>query len=375
MPSDLRITRSLSSPYSVVRSHSAPSFSYVLPLATSAADGRVDLAVGVQARLQVVDVEAHAELLQVDVLLVAQVRDREAPHGLQIVDLAARLDRLAVERVHGLLRAGSRRRCPGCSRRCSRLRPARLAGLDAARARLHRQREVLDLHAGVVVVELAADLVALRLQQRGERVAERRLPAVADVQRAGRIGRDELDAPCSGRAALAVTVGRRRARRCATAPGWYACAERWKLMKPGPAISALSISSLRGQRAERSPAPAAADCGARASPAAAQRSWRNRRARRRACARCRRRVGRCRRAGCRPAKSASAAWTSCSIRYFTSRSEWALVTGDYPRSSASTSMDQRTRRASGSVSSVGNHVLMNFCNGECVAACSSSCAR
>ena len=67
-------------------------------------DRRVDLAVGVEARLQVVDVEAHAELLQVEVLLVPQVRDREAPHGVQVVDLAARLDRLAVERVHGLLR-------------------------------------------------------------------------------------------------------------------------------------------------------------------------------------------------------------------------------------------------------------------------------
>jgi hypothetical protein len=47
----------------------------------------------------------------------------------------------------------------------------------------------------------------------------------------------------------------------------------------------------------------------------------------------------------------------------------------YPKSIASTSMDQRTRRASGSVSSAGNHVLMNFCSGECVAAWSSTCAR
>ena len=62
-----------------------------------------------------------------------------------------------------------------------------------ARARLHRERELLDLRAGVVVVELARDLVALRLEQRRDRVAERRLAAVADVQRAGRIGRDELD--------------------------------------------------------------------------------------------------------------------------------------------------------------------------------------
>ena len=35
--------------------------------------------------------------------------------------------------------------------------------------------------------------MALRFEQRRERVAQRRLAAVADVQRPGRIGRDELD--------------------------------------------------------------------------------------------------------------------------------------------------------------------------------------
>ena len=53
---------------------------------------------------------------------------------------------------------------------------------------------------------------------------------------------------------------------------------------------------------------------------------------------------------------------------------WSAV-ATYDRSSASTSMDQRTRRASGSISSAGSQVLMNFCNGECVAACRSNCAR
>ena len=61
------------------------------------------------------------------------------------------------------------------------------------RARAHRDREILDLLAGVVVVELARHRVALRLEQRRDRVAQRRLPAVADVQRPRRIRRDELD--------------------------------------------------------------------------------------------------------------------------------------------------------------------------------------
>ena len=39
-PSDLMTTRSLSSPYCSVRSQSAPSFSYVLPISVSRATAR-----------------------------------------------------------------------------------------------------------------------------------------------------------------------------------------------------------------------------------------------------------------------------------------------------------------------------------------------
>jgi hypothetical protein len=51
------------------------------------------------------------------------------------------------------------------------LRRARSPG-----ARLHRQREILDLRAGVVVVELAYRVPAIPAARR---VAQRRLPAVA----------------------------------------------------------------------------------------------------------------------------------------------------------------------------------------------------
>src|SRR5690606_18125568 len=64
---------------------------------------------------------------------------------------------------------------------------------DAARARLHADREVVDLVAGVVVVELAGDLVAAGVVEAADRVAQRGLARVAHVQRAGGIGRDELD--------------------------------------------------------------------------------------------------------------------------------------------------------------------------------------
>ncbi|MNM75754.1 hypothetical protein D3C81_875500 [compost metagenome] len=50
------------------------------------------------------------------------------------------------------------------------------------------------------------DVEALPRQQVGERVAQRRLAAVAHVQRAGRVGRDELDQHLAMHAALACAV-------------------------------------------------------------------------------------------------------------------------------------------------------------------------
>jgi hypothetical protein len=52
---------------------------------------------------------------------------------------------------------------------------------------------VVDLHADVVPVELARHLPALRREQVGERIAERRLARMAQMQRPGRIRRHELD--------------------------------------------------------------------------------------------------------------------------------------------------------------------------------------
>jgi hypothetical protein len=54
---------------------------------------------------------------------------------------------------------------------------------ELLRARADRDRKVLDLLARVVVVVLARDGSALPVEQRRDDVAQRRLPAVADVQR------------------------------------------------------------------------------------------------------------------------------------------------------------------------------------------------
>ena len=77
---------------------------------------------------------------------------------------------------------------------------------DLLGARADRHGEILDLRAGVVVVELARDLAALPLQQVGERVAERRLAAVAHVQRPGGVRGDELDHHALAVARVAATV-------------------------------------------------------------------------------------------------------------------------------------------------------------------------
>src|SRR5882672_2376180 len=79
------------------------------------------------------------------------------------------------------------------------------------RTRPHRQREILDLRSGVVVIELARDGATLRLEQARYRVAERRLPAMADVQRTGGIGGNELDHHAL--AAMSVAVSKAIAQR------------------------------------------------------------------------------------------------------------------------------------------------------------------
>ena len=74
------------------------------------------------------------------------------------------------------------------------------------RARAHGDGEVLDLRSGVVVVELARHVAALPFEQVGDRVAERGLAAVADMQRSGRIRRHEFDDHAFAGAGIAAPV-------------------------------------------------------------------------------------------------------------------------------------------------------------------------
>ncbi len=64
----------------------------------------------------------------------------------------------------------------------------------------------MDLHARVVVVKLAAHVPAARGEQARDAIADRGVAAVADMQRTGRIGRDEFDAGHLARAVLVASV-------------------------------------------------------------------------------------------------------------------------------------------------------------------------
>ena len=160
-------------------------------------DRGVDPAVGVERSLQIVVVELHAERLQVPILLAAQLGDREMADRLDVAEVVADLVEIALRQLADVFAA------------VALLGKRAVLAEQLLRAGAHRYREILDLLAGVVVVELARDLRSLPLEQPRERVAKRGLASVPDMQRAGRIGRDELDhhALAAPRFAAPVAVG------------------------------------------------------------------------------------------------------------------------------------------------------------------------
>ena len=75
-------------------------------------------------------------------------------------------------------------------------------------AQVGRAREHIDLRAGVVDVIFARDVVACKIQQTAQRVAEHRAAAMADMHRPGRIGRDVFDIDLGAVADRAFAVSR-----------------------------------------------------------------------------------------------------------------------------------------------------------------------
>ena len=111
-----------------------------------------------------------------------------------------------------------------------------------------RAGEAVDLGAVVVEVVLAHHVGALRGQQPAQRVADGGPAGAADVDRPGRVGRDELEVDLlagqlrrSGRSPWPASMT------LLTITPW-AEASRRRLTKPGPATSAEAMPSASAQR-------------------------------------------------------------------------------------------------------------------------------
>ena len=121
-------------------------------------------------------------------------------------------------------------------------------------AREQAAGETVDLRAVVVEVVLAGDEAALRLEHPGEAVADRRPAHAADVDRAGRVGGDELEVD---RDARRTGSPRPKASPCSTivfARAPAAAASSRMLMKPGPATSTDATPSTAASPAAKSAA-------------------------------------------------------------------------------------------------------------------------
>src|SRR5205807_6791748 len=114
-------------------------------------------------------IELDAEGLQIAVLLFAQRCDREAPDRFDIRQLVAHFVEITLRELADVFAA------------IPVLRKMRVLAQELLRPSAHRQREILDLRARVVVVELARNRVALPFEQRRDGVAERRLAPMSDM--------------------------------------------------------------------------------------------------------------------------------------------------------------------------------------------------
>ena len=125
----------------------------------------------VQRRLQRIHVELHAEGLQIAILLLAKLLHSEPSHAIEVgpVAVARTLGEVALGDVADVLAVITVGRNLGVA-------PPQLRD-----PRLHAAREIHDLRAGVVVVELARDTPSGPLEQRRDGVAKGGLPAMANV--------------------------------------------------------------------------------------------------------------------------------------------------------------------------------------------------
>ena len=218
----------------MARNQVAPSCSKTWPLGAQALQGAVDrsaVAAVAEVLLGVPAVEGHAELGEVVADVGEHVRESRVEHGAEPV--AEQRPGTRDHRVHVLvlvaarafvrrqagehLRRGAPQRVavPLAQPRCDRADVFTAIAVRRERQGLAAQlqvaqpgagREDVHLPARVVHVVLAVHAPAVGGQQVGDRRAVGGMPAVADVQRPGRVRRDELDDGPAAGAAVAATV-------------------------------------------------------------------------------------------------------------------------------------------------------------------------
>ena len=166
---------------------------------------------------------------------------------------------------------------------------AALVGIGRKRHRLAERSEVAqpgghrqDVHLppGIIDVVLAAHLVAGEGQQAGQAGAVGRAAAVADMQRAGRIGGNELHLHlATGRLTPAVVVAACQHRLDHAAPGRRRQPE---VDEAGAGDFRLRQPGRHGQFARPAARRSCADCPSARAPTAAPGCWKNRHGRDRA---------------------------------------------------------------------------------------------
>src|SRR5690554_234728 len=156
-----------------------------------ALNGGFYFAIFVQGRFQEIHIELNPEGFQVQVLLPAQVGHGEFADGVLVVRVGLG-GYFPVVSNHGFAGHIGVGHVDNVVAPVAVFRPAFVFWSQALNAGLNRQGQVVDLGAGVVVVELPGNIVTVGFQQAAQTVANRSATAVAHVQGAGGVGRHKL---------------------------------------------------------------------------------------------------------------------------------------------------------------------------------------
>ena len=175
-------------------------------MADQFAHGLFDFAVGVERGFEVVHVERDPEGGEIEILFAAQIRDGETTDGVEVVGIARADHRDAIDVDRRAVEIGLRH-VGDVVALIEIVGPTVVAGFQAFRAGLGRFRKILDLHPGIVVIELALDAPTVGIEHARDAIADRRGAAVADVQRAGGVGGDVFHARGTPGAAGVAAIG------------------------------------------------------------------------------------------------------------------------------------------------------------------------